>query len=84
MQDEFPAEPVDAHLMMEFAQEHEVREPGGAALGFGHQVVDVAAGGGLSQPPGHAQCRSRKITARRMWSGILSEYPTSSGRLAVA
>jgi PPOX class probable F420-dependent enzyme len=26
--------------------------------------------GGLLQPPGHAQCRSRRMTARRMWSGM--------------
>jgi hypothetical protein len=38
---------------------------------------------GVSQPPGHAQCPSRRMTARRMCAGMVSEWPMSSGRLGV-
>src|SRR6185437_6549764 len=47
VQDEGPAEPVDAYVMVEGAEQQEVFEPGLAAAGAEDQMVHVASGGGL-------------------------------------
>src|SRR6266568_4873266 len=47
VQDQGPAEPVYADLVVIAAQQDEVFEPGLAAEGAGGEMVDLAAGGGL-------------------------------------
>src|SRR5215472_16896582 len=46
VEDEFPAEAVDADLVVILAQQDEVSQAGLAALGPGDDVVDLAGGGG--------------------------------------
>jgi hypothetical protein len=80
VEDEGPAEAVDADLVVVLAEHDEVGQAGLAAVGAVHDVVDLASGGGLLQPPGHAQCRSRRMTRRRRWSGMPVTLPASRGR----
>src|SRR5215469_12536158 len=49
---DLPAEPVDADLMMIFAQEFDISHAGRAALGAGDQVVALAGGRGPGAPAG--------------------------------
>ena len=46
VQHEAPAAAVDAHVVVELAQQHAVGDGGFAAVGFVGQVVHVAPGGG--------------------------------------
>src|SRR6266571_3439359 len=54
VEDEFPAEAVDADLVVILAQQYEVLQAGLAALGPGDDVVDLAGGGGLVAAAGPA------------------------------
>ena len=47
------------------------------------EVVDVAGGGRAVAAAGPCAVLVAQMTARRIWPGIESEYPISSGRLGV-
>lgn len=52
VEDEVPAEAVDANLMVVLAEQDEVRQAGPAAVGAADDVVDVASGGGPAAAAG--------------------------------